>query len=100
MMYQDTVTSAMIHGETTVGTTAAKLTTRVHEKLYKGVLIKADAANTGTVSVGGPGVTATGETTAGIPLSATEGLLIPVEDATRIWIIGSAANQKVFYLGN
>lgn len=86
------------HGSKTVGSAAELMTEAQQNQLIKGVLVKAAAANTGTVYIGSANVTADGgDTNTGFPLAASESLFIPTEDLN-LWIIGSAAGQKVFWL--
>jgi hypothetical protein len=87
-----------LHGSKTVGTTSAQMTTIGTRELAKGVLVKAAAANTGTVYVGSEAVTAAGaDSNSGFPLAASESLFIPT-DELNLWIVGSAADQKVFWI--
>jgi hypothetical protein len=67
--------------------------------LYKGIVIKADANNGGTVFVGGPQVAASGAN-CGLPVSASEGITLPVEYASALYVIASDASQVVYFLGN
>lgn len=57
----------------------------------KYVYIKANAGNSGDVYVGRQGVSASN----GYPLDAGEKVIIPVDDPSKIWVIGSADNQGV-----
>lgn len=60
----------------------------------KYVYIKANAGNTGDVYVGLAGVSASN----GYPLDAGEEVKIPVDDPSKIWVIGSADNQGVKWI--
>lgn len=60
----------------------------------QGVLIKALAANSGTVYVGGSTVS----TTTGYPLAAGEEVFISIENLDDVYVIGSADNQSVAFL--
>lgn len=60
----------------------------------KYVLVKANAANTGDVYVGRAGVSASN----GYPLDAGEEVKIPIDDPSKIYVIGSADNQGVKWL--
>jgi hypothetical protein len=86
------------HGrKSAVGTTAVQLTTAAAHQ-SKGVQLKADAANSGTVYVGNSNVTAgTTDATDGFPLAGGEGLFVPVDDPSKVYVIGSAAGQNVFW---
>jgi len=94
----------VVHSFTTgrksgVGTTAVPLVTAVRP-LTRGLQLRAAATNTGTVYVGASSaVTAdAADATDGFPLAAGEGLLVKVDDASKVYLIASAASQKVFYL--
>jgi len=85
----------------TFSTSAAQLTATSTPVTY-GVQLITDAANTGTVYVGFANTVTAGTAgaTDGLPIPAGQNLLIPkskVSDANAIYIIGSAASQKVFY---
>ena len=87
------------HGrKSAIGTTAVQLTTiTVHAA--RGVQIKAASANSGLVYVGNSDVTAdASDATDGFPLAPGEGLFLPVDDPSRIYVVGSAASQKVFFV--
>jgi hypothetical protein len=81
-----------------IGATAVRLTTTsLHAT--RGVQLKAAATNTGTLYVGNSDVTAgTVEATDGFPLTAGEALFVPVDDPSKVYLIGSAAGQAVHYL--
>jgi hypothetical protein len=87
------------HGrKSSIGTTAVPLTT-ISVHAARGVQLKAASANTGTVYVGNSDVTAdSADATDGFPLAPGEGLFLPVEDPTRVYVVGSAAGQKVFFV--
>jgi len=79
--------------------TASTSITATSTPLYNGVTIKAANANTGTVYVGNIDVTAgTATSTDGFELGAGESMTIEVNDLNKIYLIGSAAGQKVFWL--
>ena len=68
-------------------------------KVKRGVQIKAAAANSGKVYIGKSDVTnGSADATDGFELSAGDGLFVPCFDASTIYVIGSAAGQKVFWL--
>jgi hypothetical protein len=86
------------HGrKSSIGTTAVPLTaTSVHAA--RGVQLKAASANTGTVYVGNSDVTAdSADATDGFPLTPGEGLFLPVDDPSRVYVVGSTSGQKVFF---
>lgn len=63
------------------------------------VQIKASASNTGVVYVGPPGVTAnTNAESDGFPLSADQGLYLPIVQTGIIHLISNSANNTVFIL--
>jgi hypothetical protein len=87
------------HGRTSsIGTSAVKLTnTSMHAP--RGVQIKASLANSGTVYVGNSDVTANAaDATDGFPLAAGEALFVSVNDPSKVYVIGSASGQTVFFL--
>jgi hypothetical protein len=64
----------------------------------RGVQVKAAAANTGKVYVGNSDVTAgSADATDGFELSASQGLFVPAQDASTVYVVGSAGGQKVFW---
>lgn len=64
-----------------------------------GVTVKAGSANTGIVYVGKSDVTAgTTDATDGFPLDAGESITLPLNNANLIYVIGSANNQKVYWI--
>lgn len=87
------------HGATSsVGTTAVQITATL-TRCKRGVQVKAAAGNTGKVYVGNADVTnGTTDATDGFELSAGDGLFVPCFDASTVYVIGSAATQKVFWL--
>ena len=64
------------------------------------VLVRADAENSGVVYLGDSASVTAGTlgSTDGLPLSAGDAISIPVTNANLIYAIGSAANQKLFFL--
>ena len=81
--------------------TAVQVTATSTPVLY-GTLIVAAAANAGKVHVGfADTVTANAaDATDGIELSAGGSLFVPkslADNVNKIWVIGSAATQKLFY---
>jgi hypothetical protein len=86
------------HGrKSSVGTTAVQLSATAY-RATKGVQLKADAANSSTVYVGNADLTAdTADATDGFPLAAGEGLFVPVDDVSKVYVRGGAAGQKVFW---
>lgn len=88
------------HGaKSSVGGTAVQMTTNTI-KTTTGVIIKAATTNTGIVYVGDDSaVTANAvDGTDGFPLTAGESITLPILDASTIYLIASAAGQKVFWV--
>jgi hypothetical protein len=64
-----------------------------------GVLFRADADNSGVVYLGNSDVTAgTTSSTDGFPLSAGDGVFLQISNANLVYAIGSAVNQKIFFV--
>jgi len=83
--------------KSSISTSAVQITA-TDIKCVFGVLVKAAAANTGIVYVGTSGVTAgSADATDGVELSAGDAVLIEVDNANKVYAIGSAAGQKVFW---
>lgn len=77
-----------------IDTTAVQLTST--KNTTSGVYIKASSVNTGIVYVGNSTVTrGTADATDGFELSAWEGVFIKITDPSLIYVIGSAATQRV-----
>lgn len=96
----DDVVNQFAHGrKSSVGTSAVQLVSAA-TPASRGVLVKAAADNSGTVYVGNSsGVTAdSADATDGMPIAAGEAVLVKINDASRVYLIGSASGQKVFWL--
>jgi len=64
-----------------------------------GVLFRADASNSGVVYLGNSDVTAgTAAATDGFPLSAGDGVFLQISNANLVYAIGSANDQKVYFM--
>lgn len=89
--------SSFDHGSTSFGTSAVQITaSSITAK--KGVTVKAAIANTGRVFVGNSDVTAdTTAATDGFELGNGESIFIEVDNANKVYVIGSALSQKVFW---
>ena len=99
MSTQITRSVAPVHGAKSVDGTAVVLSVSV-VPLRNGVVVKAASTNPGTVYVGGSTVTAnTADATDGLPLAAGESVMVEVEKVSLLYAIGSAAGQKVFFIG-
>lgn len=90
--------SSFGHGmNSDVDATAEQLTTTSITAAH-GVLVKAHRNNTGIVYVGNSDVTAeTAAATDGLPLEAGETLFVEVNNPNKLYVIASAANQKVHW---
>lgn len=91
--------SSFDHGaKSSISTTAVQITT-VSTSTTKGVLVKAANANTGIIYVGNADVTrGTADLTDGMEIAAGEGTTVLVDNANKVYVIGSASGQKVFWL--
>lgn len=87
-------TSEMRAGHIQIDQTAVALTDLAFKFSY-GVTVKADAGNTGFVYVGDASVSATN----GFQLDGGEEVFLAVDDPSKIYIIGSADNQDVSWIG-
>jgi hypothetical protein len=96
----DTSVQAFDHGErTSIGATALQLTTTSFAA-RQGVEIRADAANGANfVYVGNSDVTAGGtDATDGFKLAAGERVFIPIDDPSKVWVIGSTTGLAVSWV--
>jgi len=91
---KEVVVTSFESGQTTVGTTAVRLTSE-STPAKKGVVIKADDDNTGNVYIGKDN---TVSTTKGFRLGAGQGITIEVDDASKIWLVADADSQKVHWI--
>jgi hypothetical protein len=79
--------------------TAAEQITSTSYAATVGVLFRADASNSGVVYLGNSDVTAgTAASTDGFPLSAGDGVFLQISNANLIYAIGSAVNQKIYFM--
>ena len=94
----DETVHGFLHGRTSgIGTTAVQLVA-ASSHLATGVQLKAPQSNSGVVYVGTAGVTAdAADATDGFPLAGGEGLFVPIDDPSKLYVRGSAAGQKVFW---
>jgi hypothetical protein len=80
-----------------IGISATQLTGIVDA--VKGYQLKANASNTGVVYIGTAGVTAnTSPDTDGFPLSADQGLFLPLNNSGAIYAIASVPNCRLHVL--
>lgn len=93
------VAAQFVHGQKVIGATAGQLSTMDHPTM-KGVQLRAHPDNTGLVYIGShPGVTAdSAVATDGFPLEAGDQLFIPIDNVNKIFVVGSAADQGIFWL--
>jgi hypothetical protein len=93
------VASSFDHGSNRdVDATAEQITTSSITAKF-GVLVRAAPGNSGVVYIGNSDVTAgTTDATDGMPLQAGESVLVKVDNANKVYAIGSAANQIVYWL--
>jgi hypothetical protein len=96
----DDVVGSFLHGANGDVDTTAEALVSSSKRATRGVQLKAAAENTGTIYVGmDSGVTAGSvDATDGFPLAAGEGLFLPIDDASKVYVIGSANNQRVYWL--
>ncbi len=90
----DDVTGSFLTGQRTVGTTVVSLVATA-TPATRGVQLKASASNTGTIYVGH---TASVSSSNGLSMAAGEGVLLKVDDAQKIFLVSTAADQVVEYL--
>ena len=79
--------------------TSAEVLTATDFDTTQGVIITADSDNSGTVFIGNSDVDAgSTDATSGIPISAGESIFFSASNPNVIYVIGSAVNQKVYWL--
>ena len=84
------------NGQASIGTTASQLTT-TSKRLNRGLNVKALAANTDKVYVGGQGVTASGAT-GGYELSAGQAVPVSAADQNQVYAISASGTQVVCFV--
>lgn len=95
----DDVVGTFDHGVNNDVDTTAEPLTSVARRATRGVQLKASEANTGTICVGNADVTVGGaEGTEGFPLAAGEGLFLPIDDPSKLYVVADEANQRVHWL--
>lgn len=83
--------------KSSIGTSAVQITASSNVAKI-GVTVKAANANTGTVYIGLSGVTAgTTDATDGFELAGGESITIEVDNANKVYVIGSTTGQKVYW---
>jgi hypothetical protein len=90
-----TVDRGLTHGAVTIGTSATQLVAS-GRKLARGVTFKTPVGNAGVVYIGSA---ANVSATTGYPLAAAETLFVPVESLDQVWIVASAVDQSLRFIG-
>jgi len=79
--------------------TSAEVLTSTDFDTTQGVMITADSDNSGVVYIGNSDVDAGAtDATSGIPISAGESIFFSASNPNVVYVIGSAVNQKVYWL--
>ena len=79
--------------------TSAEVLTTTDFDTTQGVMITADVDNSGVIYIGNSDVTAgAANATSGIPISAGESIFFSANNPSSIHVIGSAVNQKCYWL--
>ena len=96
---QRPATAFITGNKSAISTSAVQLLTG-STALVNGIIVKADESNSGTVWVGISTVTAgTTDATDGYKLTAGESVGFQIDNANKVYVIGSAASQRVSWLG-
>lgn len=96
--------SELKHGHVVVGITPVPLTT-LSFRLDRGLLVRAPGAsdpvpNTAVVWVGRAAVAADSSVgRGGMPLAPGEALTLPVDDPSKVYVVSTAANQDLAWMG-
>lgn len=95
---KESVTGPIFHGHVDVGTAAVQLTS-IAPPAKKGVIVRADAANTVDIYIGNAFVTANNTAASGgIPIAPGEALFIPVDNPSLLYARASAVSQDLAWL--
>ena len=87
------------HGRNSDVDTAAEQLTTVDTPCVRGVTVKAAAGNAEMVYVGNSDVTDdTADATDGYELDAGESIFIAVDNVNKVYVIGGAVNQIVYWV--
>lgn len=92
---------SFFHGRKSgISTTAVQLTT-TSNRCKRGIVVKAAVGNSGKVYVGSSlDVTAdSADATDGFELSAGDSIMTETDDPSKLFLIASAPDQKVFWIG-
>ena len=92
--------STFKHGAKSSITTSAVALAATSGMAGNGILVKAANSNTGTVYVGVSSAVTAGtlDATDGFELGAGESVQVELNDPSKIYVIGSASGQKVFWV--
>jgi hypothetical protein len=85
------------HGNTVVGTIPVPV--GLAFQCARGVMIRADDANTAAVYVGGRNVKADSSESGGMPIYPAASLFLPVDDPSQCFVVSIAENQRVAWMG-
>lgn len=91
------------NGHTVVGATPTKLTD-LTSTVVKGILLRCPGSvdpvsNTAPVWIGGPSVTADSSETGGIPILPGDSMMVPLERLDSLYVVSTAINQDIAWLG-
>lgn len=99
MAYPVTSQNKFNHGRNSDVDTAAEQITTTNIVASHGVLVKAANGNSGKIYVGKSDVTADStDATDGFELGAGESVFVEIDNANKVYVIASAANQSVYYI--
>ncbi|MCC6191386.1 MAG: hypothetical protein IT318_20375 [Anaerolineales bacterium] len=89
------------HGSNRDVDASAEQLTATSVKCNNGIILRAASTNTGIIYVGNSSAVTAGSdgATDGFPLSAGDALTLEVMDPSTIYVIGSAANQVIYWAG-
>ena len=91
---EQAVQGNLFHGQATVGTVATQLTSNT---LRQGVVVKASNSNNGIIYLGNSNVVTA---STGYEIGAGESVTIPINNTNLIYLIASASNQSISFVGN
>ena len=93
------VEASFDHGRNSDIDTIAEQITTSSIAAARGVLVKADNANTANIFVGNSDVTAdSADATDGFQLGAGESVIVKVDNANKIYVIAAAINQAAYWM--
>jgi hypothetical protein len=93
---------SFVNGHAVVGIERTPL--GVNHLLLKGVLVRAPGTNdpvpnTAPIWIGGLNVTADSSPTGGIPIPPGESMFIPIADLSTLFVVSTAENQDIAWMG-